>query len=77
MAKRIKRAFLLFTGIVACPCHLPLVLPALATFLAGTAIGAFIGENTGVLIALATAYFVGVVIYFLRIYRSHEKEISS
>lgn len=68
MAKRlkgIKGAFLLFTGFLTCPCHLPLVLPALAGLLAGTAAGAFIAENTGWLIALATVYFVGVVIYFL------------
>jgi len=60
-----KRAFLLFTGFLTCPCHLPFVLPALAAGLAGTALGAFIAENTGLLIALATVYFVGVVIYFL------------
>lgn len=63
--KGFKGAFLLFTGVLTCPCHLPFVFPALAAGLAGTAIGAFISENTGLLIALATVYFVGVVIYFL------------
>lgn len=65
MAKRIKAAFLLITGFITCPCHLPFVLPVLAAALAGTATGAFISENTGLLIALATVYFLGVVIYFL------------
>ncbi len=66
MATGMKRAFLLVTGVITCPCHLPFVLPALAGLLAGTALGAFIAENTGLLIALATVYFFGVVIYFLR-----------
>jgi mercuric ion transport protein len=61
-----KRAFFHFTGFLTCPCHLPFVLPALAAGLAGTATGAFIAENTGWLIALATIYFVAVVAYFLK-----------
>lgn len=70
-----KRAFLIFTGFLTCPCHLPFVLPALAALLAGTAIGAFISENTGLLIALATVYFVGVVIYFFSGSRTSGKTI--
>jgi mercuric ion transport protein len=61
-----KRTFLLITGFLACPCHLPFVLPALAGLLAGTAAGVFIADNTALLIALATVYFVGVVVYFMR-----------
>lgn len=66
MATGMKRAFLLVTGVIACPCHLPFVLPALAGLLAGTALGAFIAKNTGLLIALAAVYFFAVVAYFLR-----------
>jgi len=77
MARGIKNAFLLFTGSLTCPCHLPFVLPALAGLLAGTAVGAFIANNTGFLIALATVYFVGVVIYFLRGYKSSGMEKTS
>ena len=62
----VKKAFLIVTGFITCPCHLPFVLPALAAGLAGTAVGAFIANNTGLLIALATVYFIGVVVYFLR-----------
>lgn len=68
MAERIKginNAFLLITGFLTCPCHLLFVLPVLAAVLAGTAMGAFISENMGLLIALATVYFLGVAIYFL------------
>lgn len=64
--KGIKEGFLLVTGFLACPCHLPFLLPALAGLLTGTVVGSFIERNTGWLIALATAYFIGVLIYFLR-----------
>jgi len=72
--KGIKTAFLLFTGFLTCPCHLPFLLPALAALLAGTAIGAFIAENTGLLIAVATIYFFGVVVYFLSGLRGKSSE---
>ena len=75
--KGMKGALLLFTGFLTCPCHLPFVLPALAALLAGTAVGAFIGDNTSLLIALATVYFVGVVIYFLKGCKSSGMEKSS
>lgn len=77
MAGAIKRAFLLVTGFLTCPCHLPLVLPALAAGLAGTALGTFISQNTGLLIALATVYFIGVVVYFHRWNTSSGTEQSS
>ena len=63
--KGIKNVFLLVTGFLTCPCHLPFLLPVLAGLLAGTAVGAFITENIELLIVLATVYFAGVVIYFL------------
>lgn len=77
MATGIKNAFLLITGFLTCPCHLPFVLPALAAGLAGTALGAFIADNTGLLIALATIYFVGVVIYFSTGRKNRERETPS
>jgi len=61
----IQNIFLLLTGFLTCPYHLPFLLPALAGLLAGTTVGTFIGDNTDLLIALATIYFVGVVVYFL------------
>ncbi len=64
--KAAKGSFLFITAFITCPCHLPFVLPALAALLAGTAIGAFIAENTVPIIVLAAIYFVGVVAYWLR-----------
>lgn len=77
MSNGIKRTFLLVTGFFTCPCHLPFLLPALAAGLAGTALSTFISENIGLLIALATVYFIGVVVYFLRWNTSSGTEQSS
>lgn len=56
---------------------LPFLLPVLAAGLAGTALGTFISDNTGLLIVLAIACFVAVVFYFLRWNTSSERERSS
>ena len=40
---------------IACPCHLVLLLPAV---LGGTALGAALVANAGWVFAVATAYFV-------------------
>ena len=64
--KKFKDTFLIVTAFVACPCHLPFVLPILATALAGTAVGAFIAENIFLLIVIASIYFVGVLAYIFR-----------
>jgi len=63
--KLFKGTILAITGIATCPCHLPLVLPALATPLAGTALGAFVTENSVRLFVLATIHFVGLLVYVL------------
>ena len=75
--KRLKSFFLLLTGVLTCPCHLPFLLPALAGLLAGTAVGAFIDTHTGLLTALATIYFVGIVVYFLSRDKRGESQRSS
>lgn len=75
--KGLKNFFLVLTGFLACPCHLPFLLPALAGLLAGTTVGAFIDAHTGLLIALATVYFVGVAVYFLSRDKSRESRRSS
>lgn len=46
------------TGFLACPCHLPLTVPLLLTLLGGTSLGFFLQENTGVIFAAASAYFL-------------------
>ncbi len=61
-----KRAVLVISGIISCPCHLPLVLPLLAVALAGTAVGTFIQNHMWGIGIAATLYFVFVVLYVLK-----------
>ncbi len=49
---------LTLTGFIACPCHLPLTLPLILGVLGGTAIGAFLSENQGLVYGVATGYFI-------------------
>lgn len=50
------------TALISCPCHLALTLPLALTLLGGTALGAALTAYTGLLVALATAYFVGALV---------------
>ncbi len=52
---------LAITGFLACPCHLPLTLPILLAVLGGTSLGLFLQQNTGLVLAVATAYFIGAL----------------
>ncbi len=61
-----KRAVLVITGILSCPCHLPLVLPLLGAALAGTAVGTFIQNHMWGIGIAATLYFIFVVLYALK-----------
>lgn len=61
IAKRALGYALAATALVACPCHLPLTLPLALTVLGGTALGAALTAHTGLLVAAATAYFVGAL----------------
>jgi mercuric ion transport protein len=45
------------TALIACPCHLVLLLPVVLGLLGGTALGAALAANTGWVVAAATAYF--------------------
>ena len=58
----------LATGValVACPCHLVLTLPLLLTLTAGTALGAFLSRNTGLIIVASTATFIGGLLLAFR-----------
>jgi len=62
----VKRAVLVISGIISCPCHLPLVLPLLAVALAGTTVGTFIQNYMWGIGIAATLYFVFVVLYALK-----------
>ena len=56
--RRISGVVLTVTGFLACPCHLIITLPLLASLLAGTALGSFLPRNTGLIYAFASIYFV-------------------
>ncbi|MFQ5812197.1 MAG: thioredoxin family protein, partial [Anaerolineae bacterium] len=46
-------------ALVACPCHLLVTLPLLLSLAAGTALGAFLQQNTWLVYGASTALFVG------------------
>ncbi len=56
--RRISGVLLTVTGFLACPCHLIITLPLLASLLAGTAPGSFLSRNSGLVYTLAGVYFV-------------------
>ncbi len=62
----VKRGLLIVSGLITCPCHLPLVLPLLGAALAGTAMGTFIQNHLWGIGIAATLYFVFVVLYALK-----------
>ncbi len=49
------------TALIACPCHLVLLLPAVLGLLGGTTLGAALGAHTGLVLAGATVYFVAAL----------------
>jgi hypothetical protein len=46
------------TGLMACPCHLPITLPLILGLLGGTGLGTFIGANSNLVYGLAIGYFI-------------------
>jgi mercuric ion transport protein len=56
--RRIGGVVLTVTGFLACPCHLIITLPLLASLLAGTALGSFLSRNIGEVLTFAGIYFV-------------------
>jgi len=62
----VKHGLLIISGLISCPCHLPLVLPLLAAALAGTAVGTFIQNHLWGIGITASLYFVFVVLYALK-----------
>lgn len=59
--KKLGGYALVVTGFLACPCHLVFILPLALALLGGTAVGAFLAENTGLVVALVTVYFVAAL----------------
>jgi hypothetical protein len=59
--RRIGGVALTVTGFLACPCYLIVTLPLLAALFAGTALGTFLTQQTGLLYTLTSIYFVGAL----------------
>ncbi len=55
-------------AVLTCPCHLPL----LAAVLAGTSVGAFVGDHLGVAALALTGLFVLSVTRVLRVFGGRE-----
>ena len=56
--RKIWGGVLVLTGIIACPCHLPLTLALLAGVLGGTALGSFVANHQGLIYGIAVGYFI-------------------
>jgi len=56
--RRMSGVLLTVTGFLACPCHLIVTLPLLASLLTGTALGSFLTRNTGLIFIFAGIYFI-------------------
>ena len=49
------------TGVLACPCHLPITLPIVAVLAGGTGLGALLVENPAVVAVVLAIYFVSAI----------------
>ena len=56
--RRVGGVVLAVTGFLACPCHLIVTVPWLASGLSGTALGSFLTRNTGLVSTFASVYFI-------------------
>ncbi len=74
VAERALGYALAATALIACPCHLALTLPLAFTVLGGTALGSALTAHTGLLVAAATAYFVGALAAAIYLLNSPSRE---
>ncbi|QPC83039.1 hypothetical protein G4Y79_01295 [Phototrophicus methaneseepsis] len=56
-----------FIALVSCPCHLPATLPIILTLTAGTSLGLWIANNTGVVAIISSLIFVGSMFLTFRL----------
>lgn len=59
--RRLGGYLLTATALIACPCHLFLLLPLALGLLGGTALGATLAAHTGLVVVAVTVYFVGAL----------------
>lgn len=72
MRSKIGFDFLLITGVLACSCHLLLLLSLLILLVAGTALGLWLAAHTGLVIGLSTSYFIFVLVVGFRLVRRQQ-----
>jgi hypothetical protein len=53
-------------ALITCPCHLVLILPLILSLTAGTAVGRFLGQNYGFVIAVSIIAFIGGLVLAFR-----------
>jgi hypothetical protein len=59
--RRLGGYLLTATALIACPCHLFLLLPLALGLLGGTALEATLAAHTGLVVVAVTVYFVGAL----------------
>lgn len=55
-----------FVALASCPCHLPVTLPIILTITAGTSLGLWIANNTGMVMVISSVVFVGSLLVTFR-----------
>ena len=53
-------------ALITCPCHLVLILPLILSVTAGTAVGGFLEQNYGFVIAASIIAFIGGLVLAFR-----------
>ncbi len=53
-------------ALITCPCHLVLILPLILSVTAGTAVGGFLEQNYGFVIAVSIIAFIGGLVLAFR-----------
>jgi hypothetical protein len=61
-------------ALITCPCHLVLTLPLILSVTAGTAVGGFLEQNYGFVIAVSIIAFIGGLVLAHRWLRSDMSE---
>lgn len=66
-----------FIALVSCPCHLPVTLPIILSITAGTSLGLWIINNTGVVAIISSLIFVGSLFLTFRLVNKREDVCST
>lgn len=62
MRRTLGGYMLVITGLLACPCHVPLTLPLVLALLGGTALGGWLNTHMGLVYGLSAGYFLAALI---------------